>query len=179
MNSKLFALLVSFVFLAGVSYQSHAEGWYVGGGGQTVSFGDDLESIDNGIGGLFSGGYDFNSHLGVELMSGVSFHDDGITFNGYATHSYVLTGGKLSLSNGAFDPYLVAGLSLHVVDFEFFEEISGSGIYFGFGADIALSDQSKLNISFRRSNWDGEDSVFDYDVKTSMVTVAYNYYFSP
>lgn len=179
MNSKIFASLVSLVLLASTSYQAHAEGWYVGGGGQTVSFGDDLESIDNGIGFLFSGGYDFDSHFGVELMSGASFHDDGITFNGYATHSYVLTGGKLSLGNDSFSPYLVAGISLHVVDFEFFEEISGSGIYFGIGADIAISDQSKLNISFRRSNWDGEDSVFDYDVTTNMFTVAYNYYFSP
>ena len=177
MNRNIFALLVSFVLLASVSYQSHAEGWYVGGGGQTVSFGDDLQDIDNGIGFIFNGGYDFNNNFGVDLITGVSIHDDSLS-NGYAVQNFVLVGGKASLSSDSFNPYLVAGISLHVVDFEFFEDISGSGVYFGVGADIFISKQGALNISFRTSDWDGEDSVFDYDVTTDFVSVAYNYYFS-
>ena len=178
MNQKLYILLISLLLLTGISNQSRAEGWYVGGGGQSVSFGDDLRTIDNGIGILFSGGYDFDKHFGAELMSGVSFHDDGVTRFGYATNSYILAGGKFSLGNDSFKPYLVAGISLHAVDFEFFREITGNGIYFGIGADIALSGRSKLNISFRTSDWDGDDSIVSFDVTTDMVTIAYNFYFS-
>ncbi len=177
MIRKIFALLVSFVLLAGVSYQSRAGGWYVGGGAQSVSFEDDLQNIDNGIGIIFSGGYDFNKNFGIDLMTGGSFHDESL-LNSYAVQSFVMVGGKASLGSDSFNPYLVAGVSYHVVDFEFFEEISGSGVYFGVGADIFISKQSALNISFRTSDWNGDDSVFDYNVTTDFVSVAYNYYFS-
>jgi len=68
MIRNIFALLVSFVLLAGVSYQSRAGGWYVGGGAQSVSFEDDLQNIDNGIGFIFIG-----AHAEINTTSGNIF----------------------------------------------------------------------------------------------------------
>ena len=177
MNQKHIILLLSIIILPGFAGLSHAQGWYVGGGLQKVSFEDDLAVVDGASGFSAGGGYGFNEMFSMDLMSNGSIQDDS-TFNGYVVHWSFLGGGKLSFGTDRFRPYLAAGISFHVVDFEFFEEITGSGTYWGVGADIFLAKQHALNISFRSSDWNGKDPVFDYDITTEFVTVAYNFYFS-
>lgn len=178
MNIKLFNLPLAFLIFTGFTQQSFAEGWYVGGGIVKASFEDDLQSIDSGNGLAFNGGYGFNENFSVDLLSGVSIHDGSI-FTGNIAQSFVMGGGKFSFGSDTFRPYLLAGISLHFVDFEFFtESITGNGIYWGVGADIFVSKQGALNFSLRSSDWDGEDSLLDYNVTTEVVTFAYNFYFS-
>ena len=177
MNQKNIILLLAIFILPGFAQLSHAQGWYVGGGAQRVSFEDDLAVVSNTSGFSVGGGYGFNEVFSIELMQNGSIQNDS-TINGYVLHSSFLGGGKFSFGTDNFRPYLAAGVSIHVVDFEFFEEITGSGTYWGVGADIFLAKQHALNVSIKTSNWNGEDSVFDYDVTTKFVTVAYNFYFS-
>lgn len=178
MNKKLINLLLAFLILTGFTQQSLAEGWYVGGGIVKASFEDDLQSIDSGNGLAFNGGFGFNENFSVDLLSGISIHDGGI-FTGDIAQGFIMAGGKFSFGTDTFRPYLLAGISLHIVDFEFFtEDITGNGVYWGVGADIFVSKQGALNFSLRSSDWDGEDSLLDYNVTTEIVTIAYNFYFS-
>jgi len=178
MKIKLFNLLVAILFFTGLTEQSHANGWYVGGGLVKASFEDDLQTIDSGNGLAFNGGYGFNENISVDLLSGVSIHDGGIV-TGDIAQGFVMGGGKFSFGSDTFRPYLLAGISFHFVDFEFFtESINGNGIYWGVGADIFVSKQGAINFSLRSSDWDGEDSLLDYNVTTEVVTIAYNFYFS-
>ena len=92
-------------------------------------------------------------------------------------HGIFLIGAKVSLSApNNFQPYLTAGLSSHAVDFDFFEIIDWTGIFLGVGADIFFDENQAINIGIRSSSWTGEDSVFEYDVTTSIFTNVYNYY---
>ena len=154
-----------------------AKGWFIGGGIESVSFGEDLEDIDTGGGFAFSFGYKFSSLFALDFLWGGSIHDDNLG-GGQAAQGNFLAGAKFSFNDPSnFQPYLTAGLSSHAVDFDFFEQIDGSGIFFGVGADIFFTPSHALNIGIRSSSWTGEDSVFEYDVTTSIFSVAYNYHF--
>ena len=123
MNIKLFNLLLAILIFVGLTQQSHANGWYVGGGLVKASFEDDLQTIDSGNGLAFNGGYGFNENFSVDLLSGVSIHDGGIV-TGDIAQGFVMGGGKFSFGTDTFRPYLLAGISLHFINFEYFSEDS-------------------------------------------------------
>ncbi len=89
-----------------------------------------------------------------------------------------MLGGKFSFGDGGFRPYVTGGISKNSVDFENFDEITGDGTYWGIGADIFINQNHVINVSYRLNDWEGDDSVFDYDVSNKMLTVSYNFYFA-
>jgi len=180
MKKYLTTSLLGFFVFAGFTPQSQAEGWYVGGGIQGVSFEDELDDIDSGNGVTFSGGFRSDELFSAELLVGGSFHEDAI-FDEDVFQFSVLAGAKLSSGSDTVQPFVVAGISLNVVDFDDvdnFDEISGVGLYWGIGLDVFLADQHALNIGYRSNSWDGENDDFDFDVTTDMVTIAYTFHFS-
>ncbi len=168
-------ILCSLLLFAGSN--GWAAGWYLGGGIESVSFDDDLEGIDDGSGLVFSFGYRFSSLFALDGLWGASIHDEDAA-GGEAAQGNLLGGVKLIFSDKQFQPYVTAGLSGHAVDFDFFEEITGGGFYWGLGADIFVADKHAIGIGYRSSSWDGEDRVFDYDVTTQIFTIVYNYHFT-
>ncbi|MFV2081567.1 MAG: outer membrane beta-barrel protein [bacterium] len=177
MKKTLYFVTVTTIALALIAAPAWSEGWYVGGGIESVSFGDDLENVDSGRGFTFSFGYKFSPLLALDFLWGATLHDENLG-GGTAAHGSFLAGGKLSFNDqNDFRPYVTAGLSSHAVDFDFFQQITGSGIYLGAGADIFLNKNQAINIGIRSSSWTGEDSFFNYDVTTSIFSVVYNYYF--
>lgn len=174
MRYVIAVILPSLVLFAGPNVW--AAGWYLGGGVESVSFEDDLEGVDDGNGLVFSFGYRFTSLLAFDGLWGASIHDESAA-GGEVAHGNLLLGLKLLFSEKQFQPYLTGGLSSHAADFDFFEEIDGRGFYWGLGADIYAADKHSIGIGYRSSSWDGEDSVFDYDVTTQILTIVYNYHF--
>jgi len=90
-----------------------------------------------------------------------------------------MIGAKYSFSSSQVQPYIAGDLTLNSVEFDEFDTISGEGVYWGIGADILISENHAISVSYRVSEWDGEDDVFDYDVSNSYFGVAYNFRFSP
>jgi hypothetical protein len=177
MKKILILVLLMMVATAFFAAPTWALGWYIGGGIESVSFGEDLEDIDTGGGFAFSFGYEFSTLFALDFLWGGTIHDENLA-GGEAAHGNFLVGAKFSFSDpNSFQPYLTAGLSSHVVDFDFFQEIDGSGIFIGAGADIFFSNNQAINIGIRSSSWTGEDSVFEYDVDTGIFSIVYNYYF--
>jgi len=160
------------------SFSAQAEGWYLGGGAVTSNLEDDLDDdISQGFGAAFSAGYSVNDLFGIEFLLSSAIHDEDIT-DGYVINDTFMVGGKFSFGGEGFRPYVAGGISRNTVDFENFDEITGDGVYWGIGADIFINQNHVINISYRLNDWEGDDSVFDYDVRNKMLTVAYNFYFT-
>ena len=155
-----------------------AEGWQIGGGGQYVEFDDDLDEVDSGFGAIFSASYRQSRYLGFDFQVGLSGHEEDRK-DGDVGYVYGMAGLQFLMASGDVVPYLAAGISLHSVGFEEFDTISGEGIYYGIGVDIAVAPRHSINISYRVSDWDGEDDDFDYDIENSYLGVAYNFRFTP
>lgn len=154
-----------------------AKGWYIGGGIESVSFGDDLSDVDSGGGIAFSFGYKFSPLFALDFLLGGSAHDENI-LGGEVAQGNFLAGAKFSFNDpNSFQPYLTVGLSSHSVDFDYFDTIDGTGVFLGLGADIYINPNNAINIGIRSSSWSGEDRFFDYDVTTGIFSVVYNYHF--
>jgi len=177
------------VFLGIASMPVHAEGWFLGGGGVSLNFEDDLSDADRGGGITFSGGYQFDDMLSAEILSGGTYHDqDG--FDDDVFQFNIMGGIKLSFGSEKFRPYGVVGISFNVIefgdlddveeaeDFDDFDEIDGFGLYAGLGADIFVARQHAINISYRSNRWTGKGYGDDVDVRADMFIAAYNYYFA-
>ena len=177
MRNVLFVVTLMVMILAFVAAPAWAKGWYIGGGIESVSLGDDLSDVDTGAGFGFSFGYKFSPLFALDFLWGATLHDDNLS-GGEAAQGNFLVGGKFSFNDANnFQPYLTAGLASHAVDFDNFEEITGTGIYLGAGADIFFNQNHAINIGIRSSTWTGEDSGFEYDVTTGIFSVVYNYHF--
>ncbi len=176
MRNTFFVVTLMVIILALVAAPAWAKGWYIGGGAEIVSFEDDLDFIDTGVGFGFSFGYKFSPLFSLDFLWGGTLHDDLAVLE--AVHGSFLAGAKFSFNDpNSFQPYLTLGLSSHAVDFDIFEKIDGTGTFFGAGADIFINENHAINVGIKSSSWTGEDSVFEYDVTTSIFSVVYNYHF--
>jgi len=173
-----FRIVSSLLLCAAIGFTQAAQAgaWRLGGGGQSVGFGDDLDDVDRGFGAYFSGAYQVDN-ISLDLQLGSSVHDE-IRADELAFYAYAMVGAKFSLPLNQFQPYITAGLTFNSVDFDEFDTISGEGVYWGIGSDILISNNHAINVSYRVSDWDGEDDVFDYDISNSYFGVAYNFRFN-
>jgi hypothetical protein len=177
MKKVLFIVSVTLLVTALAAAPVLARGWFLGGGIESVSFGDDLDDVDNGAGLAISFGYRFSSLFALDFLWGGSTHEESL-LGGDVTHGHLNMGAKFAFNDpNQFQPYLTVGLASHVVDFDFFEEIDGSGLFAGLGADIFFNPNNALNIGIRSTAWTGEDSAFEYDVTTTIFSIVYNYHF--
>ena len=174
---KAISLSVMFtLFLVVMVAPAAAEGWFLGGGLETVSLGDDLDTVDDGSGFTFSFGYRSSPKFELDILWGASLHD--VQLGGEAGYGRFLIGGKLIfLDPASLQPYLTAGLASHAITFDLFEDITGTGLYIGAGVDIYVNPNNRISVGIRNSKWEGEDSVFKYDADTGIVTIVYNYLF--
>ena len=183
-------ILGATLMLAGGAGSAQAEGWFLGGGGNFVSFEDDLKDVDSGPGLHFSGGYMFDELMSAELIAGFSWHDEE-SYDDDVAQASLLAGIKLSLDGEKFRPYATVGFSWNEIatgdfddvedddDFEDFDTVDGFGLYAGFGADIFIARHHAVNVGFRVNSWDGDgDDDIELDVRTHTLSIAYNYYFS-
>lgn len=184
-----FTLLAGLVLLAAFSLPAQARGWFLGGGIVGASFEKDLDDIDNGGGITFSGGFQYGDSWSAEILAGGTYHEGDI-FEDDTLQSFIMTGAKFSLGSEGFRPYGVIGFSWNrlafgdiddvdeVEDLDDFDTISGLGYYFGIGADIFVARQHAINIGYRSNRWNGDNDNTDYDVRSDMFSIAYNFYFS-
>lgn len=168
---------MAFALVVTAASPALAEGWYLGGGLQTVSLGDDLSDVDTGSGLAITFGYRFSPLFALDFLWGGSIHDENLA-GGEAAQGNFLVGAKFAFNDpNQFQPYLTVGLASYAVDFDFFEEIDGTGLYAGLGADIFFNPNNSLNLGIRSSTWTGEDSIFEYDVTTGIFSIVYAYHF--
>ena len=160
------------------SFNAQAEGWYLGGGAVTSNLEDDLDDeISQGFGFVFLAGYSTGDLFGIEFLLSTAIHEEDVT-DGDLSNDTIMLGGKFSFFGPTFRPYIAGGISDNSVDFDNFDEVTGDGTYWGIGADIFINQNHVINVSYRLNDWEGDDSVFDYDVSNKMLTVAYNFYFT-
>jgi len=160
------------------SFNAQAEGWYLGGGAVTSNLEDDLDDeISQGFGFVFLAGYSTGDLFGIEFLLSTAIHEEDVT-DGDLSNDTIMLGGKFSFFGPTFRPYVAGGISNNSVDFDNFDEVTGDGTYWGIGADIFINQNHVINVSYRLNDWEGDDSVFDYDVSNKMLTVAYNFYFT-
>jgi hypothetical protein len=172
----LITALSTFVFAA-TATTAISGNWYLGGGLETASIEvDGADTIDDGSGITFSFGYRFVPSLALDFLWGASSHQD--VFGGDVAYGRFSFGPKFILTaSDQFQPYLTVGIIGNVLQFDFFQDIDGSGLFFGIGADFFINSRNSIGLGIRGSSWTGEDSVYKYDMKTSVVSVVYNYHF--
>ena len=174
-KSILFALMVM-LFASVAAAPAQAGTWYLGGGFESISLGDDLDVVDNSTGFTFSFGYRASPQFELDFLWGASVHD--VQAGGEAGYGRFLMGGKLIfLDPGSVQPYLTGGLASHAISFDFFDDITGSGLYIGAGIDVYLDPSNRVSLGVRNGKWEGEDSGFTYDVDTGMFTIVFNHLF--
>ena len=178
MNQKLRLATITLFLMASSSFNAQAEGWYLGGGAVTSNLEDDLDDeISQGFGFALVAGYSTGDLFGIEFLLSTAIHEEDVT-DGDLSNDTIMLGGKFSFGGPTFRPYIAGGISDNSVDFDNFDEITGDGTYWGIGADIFINQNHVINVSYRLNDWEGDDSVFDYDVSNKMLTVAYNFYFT-
>ena len=170
-------VLLTTVFLVLAASPAVAGNWYLGGGLESVSIeidGDD--SVDDGGGLTLSFGYQFAPTLALDFLWGASGHEDFL--GGDVAYGRLLFGPKFILvASEQFKPYATIGIISNALDFDFFDTITGTGLYFGIGADYFIDSRNSIGLGIRGSSWTGEDSAFEYDMDTSIVSIVYNYHF--
>ena len=152
--------------------------WYFGGGIESVSLEiDGSNLIDDGVGFTFSFGYEFTPSLALDFLWGASIHDED-ALGGDVAYGRFAFGPKFSFTaSPQFKPFATIGLMSNAVDFDFFDDIDGTGLYFGIGADFFINPNNAIVVGFRSSSWNGEDTFFEYDMDTTVLSVVYNYHF--
>jgi hypothetical protein len=172
---KVVTTLVAVVIFAAAP--AMAGTWYIGGGLETVTLeieGTDI--VDDGSGFTLSFGYQYTPTLALDFLWGASSHSD--VLNGDVAYGRFVIGPKFILAaSEQFKPYATIGLISNAVNFQLFDDITGAGLYFGFGADFFINPGHSIGVGFRGSSWTGEDSLYKYDMDTSVMSVVYNYHF--
>lgn len=173
---KVASILLTVLFLAAApAWAGH---WYIGGGFESVSV--ELEGTDvinDGSGFTFSFGYEFSPSLALDFLWGASVHDED-ALGGDVAYGRFAFGPKFSLTaSPQFKPFATIGIMGNVIDFDFFDEIDGTGLYFGIGTDFYINPSNAIVLGIRVSSWTGEDTFFEYDMDTTVVSIVYNYHF--
>ena len=171
---KLTLVLIAIVLFA--ASPAMAGSWYIGGGLDFVSVGDELNSIDSGVGLVFDFGYRFSPNMALDMSLSSSAHEEVGYDIDYGRFSI---GPKFIFPTESFDPFVTVGLMSHVIDYELINyEIDGAGIFLGFGIDMYFAPTSSLTISYVTTSWEGEDNFgFTGDVQTGILRGAYVYHF--
>jgi hypothetical protein len=174
---KVGTILVVVLLL--VAAPAMAGNWYIGGGLESVAV--EIEGsnfIDDGSGFTFSFGYQYTPSLALDFLWGASNHTENGLGGDVGYGRLVIAPKFILTASEQFKPYATIGLISNAILFEMpIDDITGVGLFLGFGADFFINPGHSIGIGFRGSSWTGEDSVFKYDMDTSVMSVVYNYHF--
>lgn len=157
--------------------------WYIGGGLNSVSLGEDLDDIDSGEGLTFNFGYYFQPSFALDFVLGFSDHED--PFGDDITYARFDIGAEFAFGTGSgLSPYLVVGLGSHDMDYDdFSDSFTGTSLFLGGGFDYYITPGHSVDFGLRVHAWeiDLESGGFKFlnvgDATTTVLSVMYNYHF--
>ena len=170
-----FFFVLSVLFL-GFSNQAAASNWYIGGGIEAVSLGEDVDFVDEGGGLAFNFGIRFTSVIALDFTFGFSSHEEAGFDIDYGRFG---VGPKFFFSDSSFQPFATVGIMSHLLDYESVPlEIDGGGLYLGIGCDAYFDPNNSLGFSLISAYWDAEGNFGGSgDGQTGIFRVVYNYHF--
>jgi hypothetical protein len=179
MKSRILFSSIIVIVLMSAPAAAGAKGWYLGGAFGLTSLGDGMvEDIDTGYGLAVDFGYRYSPKFALDFLFGMSFHDED---GNDVEYMRFLGGGKLIFRHPEqLQPYFLAGYESHLLFRSLFDDIDGSGFFFGFGADYYLSETGSLDICLIHSMWDGEIDLpsTSEDVTTDTLSISYVHHFT-
>lgn len=169
------AIILSYCLILPTTAVAGEGNWYLGAGLDTVSLEVENLEFDDSLGFLLNFGYRFSSLLALDFIWGGSSHEDPL--GGDLGYGLFGVGPKLILpTSGAIQPYVTAGLLFNALDFDLFENVDGGGLYLGMGVDFFIDKRSAIGAGIRTARWTGEDSFYDYDCETTILSLVYTYH---
>jgi len=167
-------LILAITFLSAVPV--HAQGWYLDVGLEFVDLGDQLSTVDMGLGLDLGFGLDFGNGMALNMGVGSSTHrQNGIDL----LYSRFWIGPRITFISGGVLPYIEGGYMAHYLEWDFFlESIDGGGLYLKAGMDLPLTTGGKIGGYLAYSDWSGQDtSGFNGNATTTMIGVKYTFGF--
>lgn len=168
----LFALLGLALLLPA---PASAQGFYIGGGFETVELGGEFSPISEDQGFALDFGFKTGPFFALDFMVGTSLHEENFTGVG-VTYSYLTIGPKFFFPNPSpLRPYLTAGASWNDITFDtIYAEISGWGTFVGAGVEGWVGPGMTLGVDARWHDWTGDDGAFHYDGSSTVWSVLLN-----
>jgi hypothetical protein len=110
---RLGVLLLVLLFAA--ASPAVASNWYIGGGIESVTLGEDVDFVDNGGGLAFNFGIRFTSVTALDFTFSSSTHEEAGVDIDYGKFG---VGPKFFFSDGSFQPFATVGIMSHVLDYQ-------------------------------------------------------------
>jgi hypothetical protein len=175
MKKPVFVFILIIMFFTAAS-PAMASNWYIGGGFESVTLGEDVDFVDDGGGLAFNFGIRFTSVTALDFTFSSSENNEGSLDITYGRFSI---GPKFFFSDGSFQPFATVGIMSHVLDYDSLPyQIDGAGLYLGFGCDAYFNPNHSLGVSLMGASWDAEDNFGGAgDGETGVVRIVYNYHF--
>jgi hypothetical protein len=170
----VFVLLIMFFAAASPAVASN---WYIGGGIESATLGEDVDFVDSGGGLNFNFGIRFTSVTALDFTFSSSSHEDGALDIEYGRFG---VGPKFFFSDGSFQPFATVGIMSHVLDYKNSPfQIDGAGLFLGIGCDAYFDPNNSLGVTLISAAWDAEDNFFggSGDGQTGILRIIYNYHF--
>ena len=173
---KLQFVFILSVLLLLVSGPALASNWYVGGGFEWASPGEDMDFVDNGGGLAINFGIRFTLVTALDFTFSGSAHEEAGLDIDYGRFTI---GPKFFFTDTSFQPFATVGIMSHVLDYQDVPyEIDGAGLFLGVGFDAYFNPNNSLGLTLISAAWDAEDNFgFTGDGETGIVKVIYNYHF--
>jgi len=154
-----------------------AGNWYLGGGLDFVSLGEDVDFVDSGAGLVIDFGYRFTRVTALDITFGSSVHEEegwDITYGRFSV------GPKFFFTDGKFQPFFTVGIMGHALEYDDVNyDIEGSGLFLGFGMDAYLDDSNSIGLEIITGGWDAENNFgLEGDGETSIFRIVYKYHFA-
>jgi hypothetical protein len=171
---RLGVLLLVLLFAA--ASPAVASNWYIGGGIESVTLGEDVDFVDNGGGLAFNFGIRFTSVTALDFTFSSSTHEEAGVDIDYGKFG---VGPKFFFSDGSFQPFATVGIMSHVLDYQNVPyQIDGGGLFLGIGCDAYFDPNHSLGFSIISATWDAGDNFGGAgDGETGILRIVYNYHF--
>ncbi len=168
-------VVLSVLFLRLPDYAA-ASTWYIGGGIESVTLGEDVDFVDNGSGLVFNFGVRFTNVTALDFTLSTSNHEEAGLNIDYGRFG---VGPKFFFSTGSFQPFATVGIMSHVLDYKNVPyQIDGAGLFLGIGGDAYFDPNNSLGFTLISAAWDAEDNLgLSGDGETGIFRIVYNYHF--
>jgi len=157
-----------------VAVPVHAQGWYMDLGLEFVDPGDQLSTVDLGLGLALGFGLDFGTGMSLNMGVGSSAHrQNGIDL----TYTRFWIGPRITFISGGALPYVEGGFMAHYLQWDYYlASIDGSGLYIRAGVDLPMAAGGRFGGYLSYSDWSGEENLgYNGNATTTAVGVKYTF----
>ncbi len=174
------AVVILMILLIVVASPAHSGSLYYGLGLDIANIDSEQPFIGNtsGFGLILNGGYRFNENISLDVvLSSIAAIEESSFFE--LNYSILGIGPKIdfmSVYNDGWSPWAAFYLTSHNIGWDFFfDEVTGSGVSFAFGADFRMAYFGVIQVALRTHSFDGRWNFngLDYKTDTTELTVSY------